>query len=138
MDGNRHSRRLTRHLPIFETQCTRTGLLKYSEIDKRVMREGAPKNGVRIMGYTLRRKPNHEWQKVPGAPVSISGPAGETIVTSDQQGLYDISGLPPGRYIVHGMDQKAGPYWARPVCFWEGRESLKSGDVRECGLTVSD
>jgi len=45
--GNRHSRRLTRHLPIFEAQCTRTGLLKYSEIDMRVMREGAPKNGVR-------------------------------------------------------------------------------------------
>ena len=39
--------------------------------------------------------------------MSISSPAGETIVTSAQQGLYDISGFPPGRYIVHGMDQKA-------------------------------
>jgi len=138
VDGSRHSRSLTRQLAIFETYCTRTGLLKYSEIDLRVMREGAPKNGERIMGYTLRRKPNYEWQEVPGVRVSISGPTGETIVTSDQQSLYDIPGLPPGPYVVHGMDQKAGPYWAYPVCLWEGRQSLKSGDVRDCGLTVPD
>jgi len=136
VDGNRQTRRLTRHLPIFEIHCTRTAPLGNSEIDMRVMREGTRKDSVRIMGYTLRRTSDREWHEVPGASVGISGPAGETVVTSDQQGLYDISGLPPGRYIVHGVDPKAGPGWAHPICIWEGRDTLKSGDVRECGVTV--
>ena len=136
VDGNRESRWLMRHLPVFEIHCTRTGLLKYSEIDMRVMREGAPKDSVRMMGYTVRRTPDKEWHEAPGASVGISGPAGDTVATSDQQGLYDISGLPPGRYVVHGVDPKAGANWAHPVCIWDGREALKPGDIRECGVTV--
>ena len=90
VDGNASSRGLTQFLPFFETHCTRTGALKYSEVDLRALRDGAPKNSVRIMGYTSRRKSTGEWKEVPGTSVGISGPAGETVVTSDQQGLYDI------------------------------------------------
>lgn len=133
VDGNRWSRRLTRVLPIFEIHCTRTGALKYSEINLRVLREGAPKNSVRIMGYTFRRTSTDERKEVPGVAVGIYGPTGETIVTSDQNGLYDVSGLPPGSYFVRGTDPKAGPYWASPIC---EREFLKAGDIRECGVTV--
>jgi hypothetical protein len=136
IDGNRSSRGMTQFLPVFETHCTRTGAMKYSEVDLRALRDGAPKNGVRLMGYTFRRTSTGEWKDVPGTSVGISGPAGETIVTSDQQGLYDISGLPPGWYFVHGMDPNDGPYWAHPICAWEGSQSLKSGDIRECGVAV--
>jgi hypothetical protein len=48
------------------------------------------------MGYTLLRTSTNRFEVLPGISVGISGPAGERIVTSDQQGLYDISGLPPG------------------------------------------
>jgi hypothetical protein len=136
VDGNRWSRGLAQYLPIFETHCTRTGALKDSEIDLRVLREGASKNSVRIMGYTVRRMSTNEWKKVPGVTFGISGPTGETTVTSDQQGFYDIAGLPPGMYFVHRTDPKAVPYGAHPICVWENQQYLKAGDVRECGVTV--
>jgi hypothetical protein len=136
VDGHRWSRKLTKFLPIFETQCTRTRALKDSEIDLRALREGVPKNSVRIMGYTLQGTSAEGWKKAPGVTFGISGPTGETVVTSDQQGLYDISGLPPGTYFVHRTDPKAGPYWAHPICIWEDRQFLKAGDIRECGVSV--
>jgi hypothetical protein len=136
VDGHRWSRKLTQFLPVFETQCSRTVALKYSEIDLRALREGVPKNSVRIMGYTLQRTSADGWKKVPTVTFGISGPTGETIVTSDQQGLYDISELPPGTYFVHRTDPKAGPYWAHPICIWEGQQYLEAGDIRECPVTV--
>ena len=135
VDGNRESRRLTRLLPFFEIHCTRTGVLKYSEIDLRTLRDGAPKNGVRIMGYTFRRTATGEWKSFPGVRVSISGPAGQTIVTSDQQGFYDASGL-PGPYVINGPDPKTVSNWSPLSCGWQGSESLKSGDIRECSIYV--
>jgi hypothetical protein len=120
VDGDGSSRGLTQFLPVFETHCTRTGALKYPELDLRALSGGAPKNSVRIMGYTSRRTSTGEWEKVPGTSVGISGPTGETVVVSGQQGLYDISGLPPGAYSVHGMAPKEGPYWAHGICIWDG------------------
>ena len=29
-----------------------------------------------------------------------------------------------------------GPYWAHGIIIWDGSQSLKSGDIRECGVTV--
>jgi hypothetical protein len=136
VEGREQSRRLPRFLPIFEIHCTRTAALREAEIDLRALKDGPPKNGVRIMGYTYRRTSANEWKEVPSAKVGINGPAGETVVTTDPHGLYDINGLPPGAYDVHGMDPKAGPYWAHPICFWEGSQSLKVGDVRECNVKV--
>jgi hypothetical protein len=134
VDGNRESRWLTRRLPIFEIHCTRTVALKYAEIDLRALSDGPPKNSVRIMGYTYRRTSSNEWKELPSAKVGISGPAGEIFVTSDTWGFYDISGLPPGAYDVHGTDPQAGPYWAHPICYWEGSQYLKVGDIRECDV----
>jgi hypothetical protein len=34
------------------------------------------------------------------------------------------------------MNPKEGPYWAHGICIWDGSKSLKSGDIRECGVTV--
>jgi hypothetical protein len=130
IDGNRERRWLTRRLPIFEIHCTRTVALKYADIDLRVLNDGPPKNGGRIMGYTYRRTSSSEWKEMPSVKVGINGPTGEIVVTSDPQGFYDISGLPPGTYYVHGMDPQAGPYWALLKCHW----SLRVGDVRECDV----
>jgi hypothetical protein len=136
VEGNRQSRRLTRLLPIFEVHCTRTAALKYAEVDLRVLKDGPPKNGVRIIGYTYRHTSANEWKEVPGTKVGIDGPAGETIVTSDPQGIYDVNGLPAGAYDVHGMAAETGPHWAHPICYWMGSQSLKAGDARECNVFV--
>ena len=134
VEGNRESRWLTRRLPIFEIHCTRTVALKYAQIDLLAISDGPPKNSVRIMGYTYRRKASNDWKEQPDTKVGIRGPAGEVVVTSDSQGFYDVGGLPPGWYDVHGMDPQAGPYWAHPVCHWDGSQSLKVGDIRECDV----
>jgi hypothetical protein len=135
-EGIRESRRLTRLLPIFEVHCTRTGALKYAEVDLRALRDGPPKNGIRITGYTYRRISANVWKDVPNTQVGISGPSGETVVTSDPNGLFDIGGLPPGAYDVHRIARKTGPYSALPICSWEGFQSLKAGDVRECDVYI--
>jgi hypothetical protein len=86
------------------------------------------------MGYTYRRTSSNEWKELPNTKVGIRGPAGEVVATSDSQGFYDVSGLPPGPYEVGGMDPQAGPYWAIPICSWEGSQSLKVGAIRECDV----
>ena len=134
VEGNRESRWLTRRLPMFEIHCTRTVALKYAEIDLRAISDGPPKNSVRIMGFTYRRASSNEWKELPGTKVGIQGPAGEIVAISDLRGFYDVGGLPPGAYYVHGMDPQAGPYWANPVCYFEGSQSLKAGDIRECDV----
>jgi hypothetical protein len=131
IEGNRSPGWFTRFLPIFEIYCTRTTPLKYAEIDLRALRDGPPKNGVRIMGYTYRRTSGGS-EAVPGTSVGITGPTGETIGTSDQQGLYDVTGLPPGSYIVHRTGRQAGSYWGLPIC---GFASLQPGSIRECGVS---
>jgi hypothetical protein len=131
IDGNREHGWLTRRLPIFETHCTRTGALKYAEIDLRALSDGPPKNSVRIMGYTYHRTSSTESKEMPSTEVGIRGPTGEIVITSDSQGLYDVSGLPPGVYDIHGMDPQAGPYWAHSVCHWV----LRVGDIRECDVS---
>lgn len=136
VEGHKQFRSLTRVLPIFEIHCTRTAALKYADIDLRALADGPPRNGIRIMGYTIQRTSAKEWKEAPGVKVGINGPRGETTITSDQNGIYDISGLPAGPYSVHGTDPTAGPYWAHPVCTWDGRQSLKDGDVRECDITL--
>lgn len=133
VDGNRWSSHVSRFLPVFEIHCTRTSLLKYAEIDLRALRDGPPQNSVRIMGYTLWRTSPSTWGAAPGQKVGITGPSGEILATSDQQGIYDVTGLAPGSYYVHGTDVKAGPNWAHPICFLE---RLQSGDIRECEVTV--
>ena len=132
VEGNRESGRLTRTLPIFEIHCTRTDFLKDSEIDLRVLREGAPKNSIRIMGYTFRQT-SGQWPDRPKKDkVGITTPSGEMVISSDEQGLYDLVGLPSGFYAVHEVDPETGPYLSYPICEW----NLKAGDVRECDVHV--
>jgi protocatechuate 3,4-dioxygenase beta subunit len=39
---------------------------------------------------------------IPGAKVTVSGPTGERPVTTNDKGLFEISGLVPGNYKVTG------------------------------------
>jgi hypothetical protein len=108
IDGRRASGALTRLLPIVEAgPCARTRLVADATLDLRVLREGPPKSGVSIVGCArkpeesvggLRPPPMHT--PLGGASVSVTGSAGTTTVTTDQDGIYEVNGLPEDNYIV--------------------------------------
>jgi hypothetical protein len=132
IDGTHADGLLTRFLPIIGFgPCSRTARLKDAEVDLRVLRDGPPHSGVRIIGRVSR---HYGKEVVPGRDVVITGPAGNLTVTTDQQGVYDVTGLPPGHYDVRAetRSEKVG----RAACRWTRNSELKSGDVAGCTLFV--
>ncbi len=139
VDGRRLPGSLTRFLPIYETFCTRTGPLADSEIDLRVLRDGSPQNGTRIMGRTERSVhvssssdwDTYRWETIAHAKVFIRGPAGITTVESDEHGVYDVIGLPPGHYEV-GPEPADGvpPGWRDVECHLR----INAGEICDCGV----
>jgi hypothetical protein len=85
---------------------------------------------VSVMGHTVRYGTNYDSEHIPGVNVAILGPGGKTIATLDYDGLFDVTGLPPGAYYIDGMNPTTDRRF--PVCYWDGSRSLKAGDVREC------
>jgi len=93
----------SKYLPIAYTgACNRTQPLSEAVVDTRILSQGPPSDGVRIIGRTYRRKAGNEggYDLAPGMQVEIVGPSGSTIVVSDAQAVYDATGLPPGHYSV--------------------------------------
>jgi hypothetical protein len=101
VEGARSVGALTRLLPLIERlPCGHTGTRNYAAVAIRILRDGAPKVGVRLIGrvYTddqANRLP------APGVGISIDGPSESTVSSTDSDGIYDASGLPPGRYTLH-------------------------------------
>ena len=98
VDGTR-SPELTLHfLPVIEPyggcHLARTA---HAKADLRVLNDGPPRSGVRVVGWVYR---DPDRQSAAGAPVHITDPGGSTSVTTDLQGVYDRTGLPPGHYKV--------------------------------------
>ncbi len=108
IDGNRAGGLLTRYLPIVETGvCTRTRPALYSAVEMRVLRESGDFSGGRIIGqvtdarsggYADLTMPPKAESPLAGARIRLSGPAGTTILTSDQEGIYESEILPPADY----------------------------------------
>jgi len=135
IDGRRLPGSLTRFLPIFDTFCTRTGSIADAEVDLRVLRDGPPREGVRILGRTFRViHPNNSdwirWEPAPAMKVTIRGPVGDTTVESDQHGVYDMVGLPPGYYEISRLPAPGvKPGWRDLECRWT---NVEAGGIREC------
>jgi hypothetical protein len=97
VDGELRAGVLSRVFSIIQPSvCGRTTLLRDAQIDLRVLQDGPPRNGVRIIGEV-----QHDFIRQANVAVVISGPAGSITVKSDADGIYDISGLPAGVYEVH-------------------------------------
>jgi hypothetical protein len=129
IDGTRMHGILTQFLPVVEvTPCNRGKLLEDAKVDLRILRDGPPHEGVRIIGQVehFNRK------NVPGLQVTIASPAVTTTVVTDQNGIYDLSGLPPGHYAITAN--------AKPVRVGRNRcdsyEGVKSGEVWGCTLQI--
>lgn len=108
IDGSRANRLFPRLLPILEVgPCARTGPLVDAKIEMRVLREGAPARGVRIIGYVRKPEPFAGMFTPPnahtpfaGAKISLTGSSGATIVITNQEGIYEVDGLPLDDYTL--------------------------------------
>lgn len=78
--------------------CRRTRPLSEAVVDTRVLAAGPPRDGVRIIGRSYRRGSNTAFEPAPGMRLQISGPNGAVFVTSDAEAVYDLTGVPAGRY----------------------------------------
>lgn len=121
VEGWRRPGALTSLLPIFETYCTRTALLQDAEIDLRVLHDGPPRKGGRVLGRASRVIGERS-EPATGVSVEIRGRAGKYVGVTDKRGYYDISGIPPGEYAV------TNPEGRHPQCYL----SIRDGDVQEC------
>jgi hypothetical protein len=111
---------LTRFLPVIERMdCGHTGTREQAAAVLRALREGPPKTGVRLIGRVYadeaKRRP------APGALISIEGSSKSTVSTTDAEGIYDESGLPPGQYQLHLITNREKPRAAFPVVVIELR-----------------
>jgi hypothetical protein len=123
IDGERQNGLLTRALPIIEAGigCSRSRPIQDALIDLRVLHVTPPAPGGRLLGYVrkpeayrggIERPIGH--QALVGARIRVTGPAGTREITTDHQGIYEMSGLPAGDYTLQ-LDLPEGQvdgYWA--------------------------
>lgn len=137
VDGRLDNGLLTRYFfPVIDMKCTGSDRLEDAKVELRLLR-GSPRwDGVRIIGRVLKLAGGEQsgHPPLPGARVLITGPKGTTIATTDQDGIYDVSGLENGHYAVRADVDDPSEYSS---CrdFTEAKELL-SGDVWGCTLRV--
>jgi len=124
VDARRSRGLLTHFLPIVEIYpCCHTEPLDRATVDLRVLRDGPPKSGVRIIG----RVDNSEFvtsEPVRGVRVLIAGPGGNISTTTDQQGIYNLVGLPAGHYSVQVESESQQDHF-----YGKAQSDVKSGEV---------
>ncbi|HZQ18700.1 MAG TPA: hypothetical protein VFA90_08260 [Terriglobales bacterium] len=122
---------LTRWLfPVINMHCSRSNPIQYAGVDLRVLRAGRPKSGARIIGRVEKR--GNYRQLVQGVKVIIKGSRGTLIVTTDHEGIYDLSGVLPGQYEVrpeNNKDEIWQSHWCHVI-------NLGPGDVGGCTLHI--
>ena len=124
---------LHHYLPVVEqADCGRTRPLELAGVQLRMLHDGLPKTGVRIIG---RVQVEASRRAIPEARVMIEGPAGTTMAITDAQGIYDVSGLPEGKYTLtlasdpaRGISPKSG----QAVQVFD----LASGQISEHGFSL--
>jgi hypothetical protein len=122
ISGRRARGLLTRYLPIVDTMpCLGVAQpVSREEVHLRVLRKPLHEDESRIIGevQTPKRPSSrssvYEWiiqsatqTPVAGARIKVAGSSGDTIVTTDAKGIYEISGLPPDGYTLSLLDVPA-------------------------------
>jgi len=132
IEGNRSQGALFRFLPIMEpVPCGRTQPAKDAEVAFRFLHDGPPKTGVRLIGRVYEEKSK---RPVPRVGISIEGPPGTIFSVTDMQGVYDVNGLPAGRYTVGMRVQDAQ---GRPMAhFGVWYFNLKTGELGEANIRL--
>jgi len=129
IDADRNGGRFSAIFPYLEFRCgSRTKPLSDAPLELRLLDEGPPKSGVRIIGRTIRRFGVGEWRSAVNVTVRITGPGGAISTITDQHGIYDVIGLPAGHYSVRSDPEDDADAFPREN--YERREGdLKAGDI---------
>jgi hypothetical protein len=128
VEGVRSRGGLTRFLPVFEpTDCGRTARLDEADVALRVLRDGPPSSGGRLIGRVFASIHSAPRKAVPGVSVLATGPAGSVVSVTDAQGIYDFIGLAPGQYTVEPLTRSNGRNLRVGL-------ELKSGEVEDYSL----
>ena len=114
IDGNRPSGILARFLPIVTMrQCGRTDLVTGADIELRVLKDGRTRLGGRIIGYVYRHIDGTR-QRQEGIKVTLTGPTGSIVSTTDVKGIFDFPGLLTGTYSIQAdLPPKSQVGWLR-------------------------
>jgi len=124
IDGRRSQGLLMHFLPVIEfDDCSHTKPLDHAAVDLRLLQDGPPKSGVRIIGRVyegelITNKP------VPAVKLWIAGPAGTIATITDAQGIYDLVGLPAGHYSI-----RVDPAFLHRHRPYSQETDLKSGEI---------
>jgi hypothetical protein len=129
IDGDRTMYRISVFTPYIDFTCaSRTSPLADAEIDLRIL-DSPQKKGVRIIGRAYHPKTaERDREFASGVTIKIIGPAGTVTSQTDQHGIYDVVGLPPGHYIIRSESKAQLDSIDRQ--YYELKEpELKDGDV---------
>lgn len=128
IEGKRSDSPLTRFLPVLErVECGQSNRIDRARAQLRTLRDRPPRSGVRIIGAVFRSR--NDLKPSPGTTVLIKGPAGNTAAVTDNDGIYDVAGLPFGQYTVE-LSTKGG----HPVCAL----NLETLSVDNCSLFLDE
>jgi hypothetical protein len=137
VDGSRVGGWLTLGLPVVNVlHCGAAGPIESpeAEVELRVLKDGRTKDGVRIIGYVERYDWEHPPEPARGIKVVVKGPSGELHLTTDQQGIFDVTDLPPGPYAVD-LENSGGDLveFGRTV---HEDHALQAGDILGCSIQI--
>lgn len=128
IDGDRSLFRLSGFFPYVDFRCSsRTRQVSEAEVEMRLLKDGPPRSGIRIIGRVMGRPGVGGRQPFPGIRVKITGTDSVVTVTTDDQGIYDAVGLPPGHYIVRTDPDRESNTFIREHDEREGQ--LKDGGL---------
>lgn len=129
IDADRNGGRISAIFPYLEFRCgSRSKPLSDATVELRLLKEGPPKSGVRIIGRTVRRFGVGDWRAAVGVTVTIIGPTGTISTITDGHGIYDVTGLAAGHYSIRAEPEDDADTFPREN--YERREGdLKGGDV---------
>ncbi|MGA2213807.1 MAG: carboxypeptidase-like regulatory domain-containing protein, partial [Bryobacteraceae bacterium] len=121
-----------RFLPVIQpTPCGHTAPIDFAAVALRILHDGPPKTGARLVGRVYRYKVAgadlDSRIPVPGVGISIVGPTGSFVSLTDAEGIYDATGLPPGRYTLSEATDAAGSIFPS-VVFTVGSGEISGGD----------
>ncbi len=131
IDARRSQGILMHFLPVFEySPCSHTKALRRGTVELRLLQDGPPKSGVRIIGRVFKDT-YRDNDLAPGVKVWITGPNGVVSTMADDQGVYDVIGLPAGHYSlkVDALNQ--------PRHVYRAEADLKSGEAWETSLNAA-
>ena len=107
VEGRHSGAAISRFLPVIvPVACGRTAPLEDAAVALRCLRDGLPRSGGRLIGM-VRRGLRESNRPAAGVEVRITGPTGSSIFVTDAQGIYDVTGLPPGEYAI----ELGAPEW---------------------------